>query len=173
VVLVLERQIFRVAVLVLVLIGIFCNWAELLLRNVSLGFLSALVNFLCCGFLAAIILVQVFRKGRITAHRIQGAIAVYLLFGLMWGFLYQSIAFSTANAFQFSPTLPPHSKEMLKTELVYFSFVTLTTVGYGDVLALHPFARMLVILEALIGQLFPAILLARLVTLEIMHRNEL
>ena len=55
---------------------------------------------------------------------------------------------------------------------VYFSFVTLTTVGYGDVIAVHPIARSLVTVEALIGQLFPAILLARLVSLELLHSDK-
>jgi hypothetical protein len=50
--------------------------------------------------------------------------------------------------------------------------VTLTTLGYGDILAVHPSARMLVMLEALTGQLYPAILLARLVSLEIVHRKD-
>jgi hypothetical protein len=51
--------------------------------------------------------------------------------------------------------------------LIYFSFVTLTTIGYGDIVPLHPYARGLANLEAVIGQLYPATLLARLVTLEI------
>jgi hypothetical protein len=58
-------------------------------------------------------------------------------------------------------------------QFTYFSFVTLTTVGYGDITALHPIARMFVIFEALFGQLYPATLLARLVSLEVMHRQEL
>jgi hypothetical protein len=49
--------------------------------------------------------------------------------------------------------------------LIYFSFVTLTTVGYGDVTPVHPLARSLALMEGLTGQLYPAILLARLVTL--------
>jgi hypothetical protein len=53
----------------------------------------------------------------------------------------------------------------------YFSIVTLTTVGFGDITAAHPFARSLVMLEALIGQLYPAILIARLVTLQLETRR--
>jgi hypothetical protein len=53
----------------------------------------------------------------------------------------------------------------------YFSIVTLTTVGFGDITAVHPLVRSLVMLEALIGQLYPAILLARLVTLELETRR--
>jgi voltage-gated potassium channel Kch len=59
----------------------------------------------------------------------------------------------------------------LASRLVYFSFVTLTTVGYGDMLAVHPAARSLAMLEALTGQLFPAVLIARLVSMEVVHRE--
>lgn len=54
---------------------------------------------------------------------------------------------------------------------IYYSFVTLTTVGYGDVTPVHPAARSLAMLEALIGQLYPAILLARLVSLAVGSRS--
>ena len=56
--------------------------------------------------------------------------------------------------------------------LLYFSFSTLTTVGYGDITPVYPLARNLANLEAVIGQLFPATLLARLVSLEIEHRGQ-
>jgi hypothetical protein len=59
----------------------------------------------------------------------------------------------------------------LASNLIYFSFVTLTTTGYGDVFPLHPIARSLCNLEAVIGRLYPATLLARLVTLEMAHRS--
>jgi hypothetical protein len=56
--------------------------------------------------------------------------------------------------------------------ILYFSFVTLTSVGYGDIVPVHPFARTLSNLEAILGQLFPATLLARLITLELeRHRR--
>jgi hypothetical protein len=56
--------------------------------------------------------------------------------------------------------------------LIYYSFVTLTTVGYGDITPLHPTARSLAMAEALIGQLYPAILIARLVSLRITPSRE-
>ena len=56
--------------------------------------------------------------------------------------------------------------------MTYLSFVTLTTIGYGDILPVHPIARSLCTLEAIIGQLYPATLLARLVTLELEDRRQ-
>jgi hypothetical protein len=55
----------------------------------------------------------------------------------------------------------------LPSDLVYFSFKTLTTVGFGDIVPVHPFARSLTNVEAIFGQLYPATVLARMVTLQI------
>lgn len=128
---------------------------------------------LFCAVLALVVLAQVFREGPITMHRIQGAVAVYLLIGLAWSFAYRliDIAFPDAFAIAGSAGRDPARGDDHKWRFVYFSFVTLTTVGYGDITAVHPVARTLVILEALIGQLFPAILLARLVSMELYHRQ--
>ena len=69
--------------------------------------------------------------------------------------------------------LPPLGKDFGSgAALLYFSFTTLTTLGFGDILPLHPLARNIVNLEAIIGQPYPATLLARLVSLEIEHRRQ-
>jgi hypothetical protein len=68
--------------------------------------------------------------------------------------------------------LPINAVEHLGTaQSIYFSFVALTSTGYGDIVPLHPFARSLANLEGLIGQLFPATLIARLVTLEFQSKK--
>jgi len=117
---------------------------------------------------ALIVLAQVFRSGPITSYRIQGAIVAYLLIGLMWTYGYGMIYELVPGAFRFpegSTTVgPAHG-------LAYYSFVTLTTVGYGDITPIHPFARSLTMVEALIGQLYPAVLLARLVSMELASRR--
>ena len=118
--------------------------------------------------LAAVILAHVFGQGKINFHRIQGAIAVYLLLGVIWSGGYRLVIYFDPEAFT---SLLISDESMLMSKLVYFSFVTLTTVGYGDIIAVHPAARSLAILEALTGQLFPAVLIARLVSMEVSHRN--
>lgn len=120
--------------------------------------------------LTVVVLIQVFRPGRITPPRIMGAVAAYLLLGIMWGYCYHLVLRLDPGAFLMSPM--PRTEAEWKASLLYFSFVTLTTVGYGDILPVHTLARSLANLEALIGQLFPAILIARLVSLEIVHRTE-
>jgi len=112
--------------------------------------------------LAYVVLVQVFRAGAVNSHRIMGAIAVYLLLGLAWGETYFALALGDPGSFSLAASGASSSQNWM-----YFSFVTLTTVGYGDITPVSSVARSLAILEALTGQLYPAILLARLVALEV------
>ena len=65
------------------------------------------------------------------------------------------------------PGAPEH-----KASLTYFSFVTMAPLGYGDIVPVHPVARLFAIIEALTDLLYPATLLAPLVSLEIIYRNE-
>ena len=99
-----------------------------------------------------------------TVHRVLGAIALYLNIGLMFATLYGLIWHFTPNSFTNIPSGPQWQAD---GTIVYFSFVTLTSTGFGDVTPLHPIVRTLSNVEAIIGQLFPATLLARLITLEL------
>ena len=104
----------------------------------------------------------VFGPGRITYHRIVGAIMLYLTIGLVFVALYSMVGAFSPNAFS-GTTIT--ARVSLPSDLVYFSFTTLTTLGYGDIMPVHPIARSLSNVEAFIGQVYPATLLARLVSL--------
>jgi len=112
-----------------------------------------------------VLLIYVYQEGPVTRHRIRGAIAAYLLIALVWAFGYLLIEFLIPGAFHFPEKLPRIDSLGLLRTFYYFSISTLTTLGYGDVTPVHLFARNLAMMEALIGQLYPAILIARLVTL--------
>jgi hypothetical protein len=105
---------------------------------------------------------NVFGPGKVTFDRIDGAIALYILIGVLWAQAYLLVSSVVPKAF-YSATL--HSSSLDRSIWIYFSFVTLTTAGYGDILPVAPQARSLTNLEALVGQLYPAIVLARLVSL--------
>src|SRR4029078_3477314 len=98
-----------------------------------------------------------------------GAVLLYLTVGLIFAALYGFVGLSFPGAFHNLAVL--QCDFAIEGNLVYFSFVTLTTTGYGDIVPLHPYARALANVEAIIGQLYPATLLARLVTLEISVRR--
>jgi Ion channel len=111
----------------------------------------------------------VFAPGLVTAHRVLGAIVLYLNFGMLgatgyrvlWDFIPGSLSGlpSGAEPWQAVGTI------------MYFSFVTLTTIGFGDLVPVHPLARGLANLEGVIGQLYPATILARLITLQLEARR--
>jgi|SRR5580698_2205008 hypothetical protein len=119
--------------------------------------------------LSAVVARAVFGRGRITYHRVVGAVLLYLTIGLTFVALYGFVALATPMAFTNLPAL--RGDFALSGDLIYFSFVTLTTTGYGDIAPLHPYARSLANVEAIIGQIYPATLLARLVTLELAHER--
>jgi len=107
---------------------------------------------------------QVFAAGHVTYHRIVGAILLYFLISIIFVALFAIVGQANPKAFS---GIAVDDNAALASNLIYFSFVTLTSTGYGDVVPLHPIARSLCNLESIIGQLYPAILLARLVTQEL------
>jgi hypothetical protein len=108
-----------------------------------------------------------FAAGRITYHRVLGAILFYLMVAVIFAALFMFLGTVVPNAFK---GMKIEDDPALASQLIYFSFATMTTTGYGDVAPLHPLARSLCNLEAIFGQLYPATLLARLMTLELNHR---
>jgi hypothetical protein len=158
-------------VVILAFVSLVLNWAEEFRPAAGLSVLTNSITLVYLGILLAVVIAQVFRDGPVTAHRIRGAIVIFLLLGVMWGFAYQVEALNIPQAFRLPEGLTAGDPDALRRELTYFSFVTLTTTGYGDITAVHPVARTLVMLEALAGQLYPAIVLAWLVSLAIMHRK--
>lgn len=126
-------------------------------------------SLVSCAMLSGILLIQAFREGEVNAHRIQGAVAVYLLLALTWSFAYAVVGALDPHAFLESGV--PNAVGLDTHRYMYFSFVTLTTLGLGDILPMSPAARLLVIVESVIGQLFPVVLIARLVSLELYYRQ--
>ncbi len=110
------------------------------------------------GVAVFLILRDVLFCQRITADTIRGGICVYFLIGFVWALLYGIVASFDPQAFS-QPLIEAESY----SKVIYFSFVTLTTLGYGDIIPLSPLATMLTNLEAIIGQMYPAILISILV----------
>ena len=113
------------------------------------------------GLFAVVTLFRVFAPGAVTAHRLVGAVAAYLLVGLAFALAYEWLELVRPGSFQagIGPT------EGAYPTILYFSFVTLSTVGYGDVTPLSQQARALANLESLIGVLYPAVLIGRLLSM--------
>jgi hypothetical protein len=96
----------------------------------------------------------------INANRIVGAICVYLLLGVIWAMTYTLVDLIAPGSFAgFSPT----ADQRWDSEWLYFSFVTMTTLGYGDILPVSATARGLAYMQAVVGQFYIAVLVAGLV----------
>src|SRR5262249_32785669 len=96
-----------------------------------------------------------FAPGKITYHRVIGAILLYIAVGVVFVALYTLIGAQDAKTFA---GLKVKDRDSLLSDMIYFSFVTLTTTGYGDIAPVHPIARALCNVESIIGQLYPATL---------------
>jgi len=107
----------------------------------------------------------VFGPGRVTHHRIQGAIVLYLNIAIAFTSAFRLIAELHPDAFAHHP--PGQPEVAAATSMLSFSFTCLTATGLGEILPVHPLARSLSNLESVIGQLYLTILLARLVTLHV------
>jgi voltage-gated potassium channel len=101
----------------------------------------------------------VFAPGRVTRDRVIGALCVYLLIGVVWAVAYTLVEIAVPAAFHYAGVEKGDPVE----HLLYFSFVNLTTLGFGDITPIHPVTRTLSYLEAIIGQLYVAVLVASLV----------
>jgi hypothetical protein len=163
-----ERPWIRFTVVAVVAAALVVRWTDWVQPAAELAEWHALSRLASFGLFTLVVLAQVFRQGPVTVHRIQGATAVYLLLGLAWASAYELVALRHSDAFAGAAG----GREDTSQPWLYFSFVTLTTMGYGDITPVHPAARSLAVLEALVGQLYPAILLARLVSLEVQSRRE-
>ena len=111
----------------------------------------------------------VYAPGRITLRRLQGAIVMYLNFATIFAAAYGLIWELSPGAFA-NLVAPEGGPEEIGS-MLYFSFTTLTTTGYGDIVAIDPFARSLANFESVLGQFFIAITVARLVTMEFADRR--
>jgi voltage-gated potassium channel len=114
------------------------------------------LSVLTFAIFAALIIKQFLFGGQAIKHRIAGAVAVYLILGLLWARLYELVKLYNPAAFEIA-----HDEGI--STLFYFSFVTLMTIGYGDVVPVSLVARELAILEGLTGQLYLVILISSLI----------
>jgi hypothetical protein len=176
-----ERLYFDIAFSVLLIFGVGIAWPRRTLFVISSAIAVPAIAIqwltlptgttiglcrqgLILGAIGMLVLVQaleVFRPGPVTHVRIEGALAVYLLLGMGWAHAYHLVAVLNPQSFAGLSERPAIS------EWMYYSFSTLTTLGYGDIVPKRPAPRLLAVGEALMGQLYIAVLLARLVALQI------
>jgi Ion channel len=161
----LRQNKMTILIFILVLGPLIFLTLEIIFSASWLPLLTDILLILYCLMLATIILWRIFEPGRITGKPVQGALISYLLIGLIFGLLFHVIhLLNTTKCF--NGLSSDHRKEF-----IYYSFCTITTDGYGDITPYSAVARSLSNLEALVGQLYPAVLIARLISLEFYYKK--
>lgn len=162
----------RIGLLAMVVSG--CGLASgilnLLVPSAPLNLLAHAISVTAFMVLGYVVAQAVFAAGPVNAHRILGAIVFYLNLVLLFSTAYRLIVDIAPEAFSQLPDGAEGPRGF--AALIYFSFVTLTSTGYGDILAVNPFARSLANLESVVGQLYPATLLARLVAQHLQAQSQ-
>ena len=120
------------------------------------GYVFMLLAF---AFTAVVMVTHTLLAKRVTVEHISGALSAYLLMGLVWGLAY----FLLESAVPGSLSIGSVSDDARFDASIYYSFVTLTTLGYGDILPLTDRARSLAYVEAVVGQIYLAVLIGKLV----------
>ena len=128
-------------------------WNDPLVGVADIGFFS---------YLALAVMGYIFRERRVTKNVVAASLCVYILIGFLWAFFYLVLD-------GFEPRASFREDDLSRRDLVYFSFVTLTTLGYGDITPLSPYAKAAAMVEAIVGQIYLIVIVARLVAMSIMH----
>jgi hypothetical protein len=144
------------------LLFIIFSWINVLEATPFILIVELILSISTLLLLIVLVLKKVFEPGPINAHRIIGSIVIYMLMAQLWTVAYIFFYEHIPGSFQL--TLPPFESNSSIANFLYFSYVTISTTGFGEILPLHPLARALVNVEAIFGVLYPIVLIGRLVS---------
>lgn len=170
-----RKQLFVVAI-ILSAVTVTLAFILLFYPRLWVKIFSTSSVIILVSYFSITILFYVLHGTRVTTDKIFAAICVYMFIGYAWTFAYALVEELEPSAFVALSSPHPNDYVARVLEMRYFSFATLTTVGYGDIVPHSAAARTLAVLEAVTGQIYLTVLIARLVGLHIVHasnaRNE-
>ena len=146
------------------------DWMAYIYPSKALSLGANLVTLLFMGCVIVLILKFIFTTREVNRHVIFGAISVYLLIGFSWSILYSILENLSPGSFSQSPVSAASQPADVPASFAYFSFVTITTLGYGDITPLTRKAQSLAVGEAIIGQIYMTVLIAWLVGLYVSRK---
>jgi len=161
-----KKSVFIVA-LALAIPALAGSWSVHFSESMALQMMGKVSGACFFAVTAITLMSHLFKAKDITSDTILGAICAYFLIGLMWASVYVVLEILHPGSF--------HSAQGEISDFrsfIYYSFVTITTVGYGDIIPLTPPARSLALLEAVFGQIYLAVVIARLVGIHIAQSIE-
>ncbi|PSS58706.1 ion channel [Pseudomonas sp. BBP2017] len=152
----------------LALLGVGLQWAALWAESAAILKLAGISYAVSLAVSFSGVLRYILQRGPITADKLHGALAGYIMLAFVWSFVYALVEISSAGSFG-----PGHLDFMQPGtffKLIYFSLTTLTTTGYGDVIPLTNHARSLVMVEEFSGVFYVGVVIARLAGLYPTHQ---
>ncbi len=167
------RRLTTVFAVVLAAPGILLQAVDLLDVPQGIEIAKHLFGVLFLGFTVFVVLHHIFTTDRVTIDTIAAALCVYLLLGVLWALVYSAMELLSPGSFEIlsgdgeDESIGFGGKGTVFA--LYYSFVTMTTLGYGDIVPNSSPARMFAAMEAIMGQVYLAVLVARLVALHISH----
>jgi hypothetical protein len=156
-----ERLLLGIAILLGAPV-LIARWVAALLPTSPDSAVAVLIPVLFFAFFVVFLLRAVVTADEVTSDVIAGALSVYLLMGVSWSLIYQSVFLMNPAAFNIGSAIAAGGIDRM--DFVYYSFITLATVGYGDITPVAPLAQSFAYAEAVIGVLYVAVLVARLVS---------
>ncbi len=172
-----QRKTFLVAALVILVPAVVLVWLDHFDPTTSYTLARYSLALLFFTLVAAAILRYVLTDERVSFDKVSAALCVYLLLGLIFAIVYALMEFLQPGTFLAGGQMIPHGDPGAfhgagLGQAVYFSFTTLTTLGYGDITGATRLAKNLSVLEAIIGQIFLVVLVAYLVGMQISHGSD-
>jgi hypothetical protein len=151
----------RRSLIILIILGLPWFLSEWTFTKSSRTIFTSMLFFI---FVTVTILEHILKSDEVTMDTLYGAVCVYLLLGIMWASIYGFLEYVTPGAV-FEGYDKIIDTKMSTNELIYYSYTTLATLGYGDITSVTPVGRILSVLEAIFGQLYIAFLVARLISI--------
>ncbi len=153
--------------------SVILTWLDLFSDNeiivISFAFFTILFIFVC----TASILYDVLSKAQVTPETLRGVICAYFLIAFMFSYIYFLIEYIEPASFSISSkTIPIFPYPYYLAQMLYLSFITLLTIGFGDIVPVRDIAQTAVVLEGIIGQFYIAILVSRLVGIYAFNSNK-
>ena len=150
-----NTKLFKITVVSLILILI-----NILIFDLNQSVFQYFLKLLIIGITIIELFKEILRTKIIDTHIISGAVSIYILIGVFWYLLYMFLLMIDPDSFTFNLQ---HTNK-LSIDMLYFSFTTLTTLGYGDITPTSYTAKMWAMTEAMVGVMFLAVMIGRLIS---------